>query len=127
MSLELEDGSVDEGLFKKVGGVVGSEAGGEIVGAIEDGIIGGEEIETVFGFKATRMEDDLDVGIDLAEAGFRAFEFRGANTFGVVENLAVEIGEIDLVGIDETDFTNACCCEIEDGGRAKATSSDAKD
>ena len=45
LSFELENRSVDKGLFEKEGGVVGGEAGGEVVRAIEEGVVGGEEVE----------------------------------------------------------------------------------
>jgi len=49
LALELENSAVDEGFFEEEGGVVCGEAGGEVVGAIEEGIVGGEEVEGVFG------------------------------------------------------------------------------
>jgi hypothetical protein len=84
LAFELENRSVDEGLFEKVSGVVGGEAGGEVIGAIEEGVVGGEEVEGVFRFEASGVEDDFDVGINLMNAGLGTFELRGADAVGVV-------------------------------------------
>lgn len=72
LAFELENGAVNEGLFEKEGGVVGREAGGEVIGAVEEGIVVLEEVERVFGSEAAGVEGDFDVGIDLLEAGFGA-------------------------------------------------------
>ena len=47
------------------------------------------------------MFDDLDVRVDLGEALAGACEFWGVGSISIVKNLAVEIGEIDLIGVDE--------------------------
>ncbi|MFT6862530.1 MAG: hypothetical protein ACJAVK_001088 [Akkermansiaceae bacterium] len=91
LSFKLEDGAVNEGLFEEVSGVVGGEAGGEVVGAIEDGVVGGEEIEAVTGLETAGMRDHFDERVDLAETLAGAIELRGANAVGVVENLAMEV------------------------------------
>ena len=45
LALELEDGAVNERLFEKEGGVVGREAGGEVIGAVEDCVVGLEKLQ----------------------------------------------------------------------------------
>lgn len=75
LPFELKNGAVDEGLFEEEGSVVGSEAGGKVVGSVEEEIVGFEECEGISRFEFAWMENDFDVGIDPAEAGFGAFEF----------------------------------------------------
>ncbi len=91
LALELEDGTVDEGLFEEEGGVVGGEAGGEIVGAIENGVVRSEKVEAVFGLKAAGEENDFHVGIDLPDPFSGALKFGGSDAIGVVENLSVKV------------------------------------
>jgi len=56
------------------------------------------------------------VGVDLLEAGFGAVELWGADAVAVVKDLAVEVGEIDEVGIDDSDFSDSGGGEVEEGG-----------
>lgn len=91
LAFELEDGAMYEGLFEEVGGVVGREACREIVRAIKDGIVGGEEVETVMGFETAGVRDDFDVRINLLKARACTLDFRGADTVGIVEDLAMKI------------------------------------
>jgi hypothetical protein len=39
LAFKLKNGTVDEGFFEKEGGVVGGEARGEVVRAVENGIV----------------------------------------------------------------------------------------
>ena len=112
LSLELENGSMDEGFFEKEGGVVCCEAGGEIIGAVEEGIVILEEVEGVFGSEASGVEGDFDVWIDLLETGFGAVQLWGVDAVGIVEDLAMEVREFDLIGVDEADLSEASGGEV---------------
>jgi hypothetical protein len=73
------------------------------------------------------MEVDLDVWIDLADAVPGGVQFFATDVFGAVENLALEVGEIDGISVDEAESTDPCCGEVEADGRSKSTGSDAED
>ncbi len=91
LAFELEDGAVNEWLLEEVGRVVGGEAGGEIIGAIEDGVVGSEKVEAVFGLETAGKRNDFNVWVDLEEARAGAFEFGGADAIGVVKDLTMKI------------------------------------
>ena len=91
LPFELKDGAVNEGLLEEKGGIVGREAGGEIIGAIKDSVVGGKEVETVVRLEAAFVEHDLDMWIDLVESGLSALHFGRAYPIGVVNDLAVEV------------------------------------
>lgn len=127
LSLKLKDGPVDEGFFEEEGGVVGGEASREIVRAIKDDLVGREELKRVFGGEAARMGDDFDVRIDRLQPLSGAYQLGGTDRVGVVQDLPVEIGVGHRVGIDESDGAHARRSQVEQGGGAEASASDAED
>ena len=72
------------------------------------------------------MFDDLDVRIDPGEAIAGAGEFWGVGSISVVKDLAVEIGEIDLIGIDEAYRADSGRREVEDRRGAQSARADAE-
>ena len=67
LSFELENRSVDQGFFLKKSGVVGAEAGGEVVGPVEKEVVVREEIERIPGLETPGMLHDFDVWVDFGE------------------------------------------------------------
>ena len=72
------------------------------------------------------MFDDLDVRVDLGEALAGACEFWGVGSISIVKNLAVEIGEIDLIGVDEANRADSGRREVEDRRGAQSARADTK-
>lgn len=91
LAVEAVDGSVDEGLFEEKGGVVGEEAGGEVVGAVEDDVVVFRDPDGVFRGEADGVEVEGDVGVCLAEAGGGGFELGFPDGGVAVEELALEV------------------------------------
>lgn len=73
------------------------------------------------------MEDDFDVGVDVADAVAGAIEFFSADVFSAVEDLALEVREIDDVEVDEAEGSDASGSEVEGDGGAEAAGADAED
>jgi hypothetical protein len=68
-----------------------------------------------------------DVGVGFAEAGGGGLEL-GHSDGGIgVEELALEIGEIDRIGIDKAEAADPCRSKVEGGGRAEAAGADEED
>ena len=59
------------------------------------------------------MKDNLYMWVHWVEPRLSALHFGGANAIGVVEDLAVQVRKVDLVRINDADFPNACCCQVE--------------
>lgn len=116
LSFKLEDGPVNQGLFEEEGRIVGGEAGREIVRTVEDGIVSREEIERIFGGETPGMNDEFDVRIDLMEVGAGALQFGLAHPIGRVEDLAVEIGQVHDVRVDQADAADSGSGEVNEGG-----------
>ncbi len=73
------------------------------------------------------MEVDFDVGIHFADTVARGVQFFPTDVFGAVEDLALEVGEIDGVCVDEAESADAGCGEVEADGRAESAGTDAED
>ena len=95
------DRAINEGFSEQESGVVGKKTGGEIVRAIDEDVVGTGDLQRVFRAESHRVEFDPDVGIHLAQAGGGAFEFRFPEPGFAVEDLALEIGGVHHVGIDQ--------------------------
>ena len=54
----------------------------------------------------------------------RSLHFRRAYRIGAVEDLALQVGEVDLVGIGNGEFADAARGEIERGGTAQTACAD---
>ena len=70
---------------------------------------------------------DLDERIDIGHAICGRIEFLAADVLGPVNHLALEIGEIDHVEIDQADATHAGGGEIQAERRAQAACADQQD
>ena len=127
LSLELKNGAVDEGLFQKKSGVVGGEAGGEIIGSVDEGVVRGKKVGGAFGGEAAGVEGDFDVGVDPVKAVAGALEFRTPDAIAVVKNLTVKIGKVHGVGVDEADVPDPGGGKVEEGGGAESAGPDTED
>ena len=94
----------------------------EVVGAVEDDIGLRHLLFKVFDSLTKR--NDRDVGVDRIQRRSRGFDFRGANRFGAVEDLPLQVGEVDLVGVGEGEAADAGGGEVERGGTAEAARAD---
>jgi len=64
---------------------------------------------------------DFDVGVDGLQRGLRGFDLYRADGIGTVKDLALQVGELDLVGVGDRQPADAGGGEIERGGAAKTT------
>lgn len=126
LSFELEDGAMNERLFQEVGRVIGREAGGEVIGAVEDGIVGLKKIEAIFCFESTFVLEDFDVWIDLVNSCGGAFEFGFTHAAGIVKDLSMQVGFIDDIGINQSNLSDSGGRQIENSGRTQPAGADAE-
>ena len=75
-------------------------------------------------FDAGRDIDDLDFRIDGVESGARGFDFAHPDRLGAVEDLALQVGEVDLVGVGQRQPPDPCGGEVERGRAAEAAGAD---
>jgi len=53
------------------------------------------------------------------------FQFAAADILAAVQDLAVQIGQVDIVGVDQSEGADAGGSEVKGGGRSEATRADA--
>jgi len=98
--------------------------GREVVAAVEhDAAIGGRAIE-VFLEKLPLQGDNLNFGIEGVQRFARFLYFRRADRARAVEDLALQVGEVDLVRVGEGQLADAARREIQRGRAAEAAGAD---
>ena len=99
-------------------------ARGEVVGAVEDDIaLRGERVELVR-FDARRDWHYLDIGIRGAQRASGGEGFLRPDGVGAVEDLALQVGEVDFVGVRDGQARDAGGSEIERRRAAEAAGTD---
>ena len=77
-------------------------------------------------FNSFLQRNDLYIGIQGSERRACRFYFLRADGIGAVENLALQVGEVDFVGVGEGDFADAARGEVERRGTTEAAGADDK-
>ncbi len=72
------------------------------------------------------MAHDLQLGVDRSELFLRAGDFGSADVLGKVNDLALKVGDVDDVEVDEPKRANACRCEIQRQRRPQTPGADAE-
>src|SRR6266481_470953 len=113
LPFKSENRTVHVRLFQQNTCVVDEIARGEIVGAVYDDIEVLEELERV-GAGQLRLERlDLNVRIEIREARAGGFALRFADVAGAKRNLALEVGEVDDIKVNQPEFADARSGEIK--------------
>jgi hypothetical protein len=68
--------------------------------------------------------DDLDLGINVVQRLARSGDFRAADGGLAIEDLPLQVGEVDLVAVDEGEVADAGGREVERRGAAEAAGAD---
>ncbi len=123
--------AVDEGDCVLDGEVVEEVAGFEVVGAVEDevGLGVAEGLLGVGGGEVANEGIDGDFGVDVREAGSGGLGF-GEGLTGVIfgeEGLALEIGPLDQVAVEDGEVADASSCELVGSGAAEGADADDED
>src|SRR6266849_5343844 len=124
LPLEAENRAVHIGLAEQNARVVDEIARGEIVGAIDDDIEVLEKFERVGASQLRLKRLDLNVRIEVREARARGFALGLANVAGAEGDLALEVGEVDHVKVNQAKFSDARRGKIQTKRRAKPARAD---
>ena len=76
LAVEPEDRAINVGFAQEHAGVVDQVAGGKVVGAVDDHVVAGEQVESVRAVDRVFVADDLQLGVDRLEL------FLGARDLG---------------------------------------------
>jgi len=105
-------------------GVVDEIPGGVTVRPVDHDVVPTEQLEGVGGGEANRMGADLDLGVEVAQGASGRFHLGLAHPVGVVEDLALQVGDLDPVAVDQGDGADPGGGEVEGGGGPEAAGSD---
>ena len=118
MRVEANCGAGDERFLGGDAGAVERMARGEVIRAVEDHVSVLHQFGEILYPLVERH--DFDVGVDRLQRGLRGFDLDRADRIGAIEDLALQVGEIDLVGVGDGQAADAGGGEVEGGGAAEA-------
>ena len=84
-------------------------------------------LEDVGGVEAEVVLDDLDVGVERLDRVARRLGLRHADPLGVVDHLALQVGGVDDVVVDQAEGADPGGGEVERGGRAEPAGAEQQD
>jgi hypothetical protein len=99
-------------------------AGGEVVGAVGHQVVALDHGGGVVRVDLQLVALDLDLGIERVGALHGAFGLGLADPAGGVGDLAVQVGEVDPVVVDDAQGPDAGGGQVEHQGRAQAAGTD---
>ena len=105
-------------------GGVDEVAGGEVVAAVEDEVVGRDEAGGDGGVEAERVRLDGDVRVEAGERAGGALGLRLADLGGGVQDLALQVREADRVVVDDAEGADAGGGEVEERRAAEAAGAD---
>jgi hypothetical protein len=107
LAFEAEDRSVDDGDVQLEGCVVDEVAGREVVGPVDDHVVAGEDVHHVVGAEAHVVGHHVDVGVEGGEGLLGRVDLALAHPVLVVEDLALQVGLVDHVHVDDAERADA--------------------
>jgi hypothetical protein len=99
-------------------------AGGEIVAAVDHEVVLCRERLEALSVHPLRERRDRDAGIDRRERVARRIHLLPPHRFHAVHDLALQVGEVDLLVVAEGDGAHSRRCEVERDRRAEPSRSD---
>src|SRR5476649_1732357 len=124
LTVEADHGTRHQGLAVLDASAVDGVARGEVVGAVEHHVGRLHQRRQARVVGALDQRGDFDVGIDVQQRGARRFSFRYADTFRGVGDLALQIGQVDRVVVDQRDVADAGRRQVQRGRRTEAAGAD---
>jgi hypothetical protein len=115
---------VDDRLAELERRVVEQVPRGEVVGAVDDEIVVGEERHDVLRRHAQLVRDHGHVGVERGERLLRALDLRRAHAILRVDDLALQVRDVDHVVVDEPDGADARRREVDRRGRPQPARAD---
>jgi hypothetical protein len=102
-ALEAEDRPVHHGDAELHARVVEQVAAREVVGAVDDHVVAGDDVHDVRRVEARVVGDDVDVGVEHAQRLLRRVDLAVTDAVEVVQDLTLQVRRVDLVHVDDAD------------------------
>ena len=124
LTLEAVDRPPDVGLARQHRGIVHQITGGEVVGAVENQVVLLEQLDGVVRLQPNLVQPDLDERVDLLDRVARTLRLRPADVGLAVDDLALKVGFVDDVELDDADGAHAGRGQIQQCRRAQPACAD---
>ncbi len=103
LTLEAEDAAVHDRFVGDERGIVQQVARREVIGAVDDDIVVGDDARHVAFIQTLDVGDDLDIGVQGLDAFARGLGLILTNATRIMDNLALQVALFHHVGIDDAD------------------------
>ena len=127
LALEAVNAAIDQRPAGESGGVVVEVTAGEIIRAVDDDIVAGEERESVGDRDALGVFDDGNERIGGAEAARSGRDLEFADGGVLVEKLALKVVGFDAVEVGDAEGADAGGREVKGSGTTEAAGADDED
>src|SRR5580704_13454237 len=124
LPLKTKDRAIDIRLIQKNASIVDQITRGEIIGTVDDDVVFAEQIESIVAGQARLVSIDANLRIHAGQAFLGSLNLGPADVAGRKRNLALEIGEVDHVKIDDAQPPDSSRGEIESKRRTETTRAD---
>ena len=119
LAVEPEDRGRHHGDVEPHRRVVEQVARREVVDAVDDHVVAVDDLHDVGGVQADGVLDDLDVRVERGDRRLGRVDLRRADRLRRVDDLALQVGEVDLVVVDDAERADARGGEVERGRGAE--------
>lgn len=109
------------------GGGVEGLAGGEVVAAVENEVVLGDELGKGGGIELLVDGMDLAVAVDGVQSLTHGVDFGLADVVFAVGGLALQVAGVDGVVVGDGELADACGGQVGQGGRTESAASDYHD
>src|SRR5207247_1662202 len=127
LAFETKNRAVNIWFLEQDAGVIGEITRGKVIRAIDNDVVLAEDLAGVVAGKADLVQDDVDPRIDAFDGLLGGFSFVAPDVLGAVDDLALEVGAIDRVEIDQPETADARSGQVHGDGRTEPASADAQD
>src|SRR5437660_3353714 len=127
LTFKAEDATMHYRLILKNRGIIEQIARWEVVGAVENDVVIGDDPPDVGFVQALQVSNHIDVGIERVDGLTGGFGLVLPNALGVVQDLALQVAIIDDIGIDNAKRAHARSGKIIGRRRSQTASADQQD
>src|SRR6266498_3110865 len=127
LPVELVDRPVDQWFAEHLRGVVHQISNGEVVRTVHHDVVLPQDLERVVRIQHQVVPDHVDIGVDGVDPVRRRVHLGPAHVVGVVQELALEIGQVHAIEVGDPQGPHARCGQIHRRGRPEAARSDTQD
>ena len=124
LTLEPVDRPPDVRLAREHRGVVDQVARCEVVRAVQDQVVLGEQVDRVVCLEPELVQSHLDQRVDLQDRVACALRLRPPDVGLAVDDLPLQVGLVHDVEFDDADGADARGGQVQQGGRTEPTGAD---